>query len=132
MLSLIVLFLFGLGVAFFALQNTAGVMVNFGNMHIAGMPLFAVVVGSILFGLFISWMISLIDGVFSAVSMHGKNATIHDYQKTVNRLQERIHNLEIDNAKLQGEREEPEVIQEPVSQPQYRPSIFQRMRHSLS
>ncbi len=100
MLGLILLVVFGLGVSFFATQNTSSVHILFGSYRINEIPLYIIVVGSLLLGVFISWLISLVDSFSSAFTLHGKDSEIKRMSKTIERLHEEMHDLEIENTHL--------------------------------
>lgn len=135
MTALILLFVFGLGVAYFAMQNTYPVTVTLFGIPFPGVQLYLVVIGAILFGLVIAWLVSMINSIPSFFTLRNKDAAISQSQKTINDLKEEIHELEVKNARLKGENEaEPVVVEESVENPKVysNPSFFQRMRHSLS
>ncbi|MDE2025538.1 MAG: DUF1049 domain-containing protein [Patescibacteria group bacterium] len=129
MLSLIVLIIFGMGAAFFATQNTGTVHVLLGNFMLSGVPLYIVVIGSILFGVFISWLISLIDSFSTIFTLHGKDVLLKKSQETVEKLQEKNHQLEEEVSRLSKEtksatnRDEEEI--------QHAPSLFPSLKQRL-
>jgi len=128
MLSFILILVFGLLVAFFAGQNTAPVAINFPNYQLPAVPLYVIIVSSMLIGFIISWLVSLIDGLFTAFVLQGKDSAIRNSQKRASRLEEKIHDLEVENARLKGENKEPIVV-EHEEQRDIRPSFFGRFRH---
>jgi uncharacterized integral membrane protein len=103
MLSLIVAILFGLGLTFFAFSNSISVPVAFAGIQLSAIPLYMVVVFSVLAGIVMAWFISAIDGISSHMELRGKNHRINDDQKAITALQERIHNLEVENARLKSD-----------------------------
>ena len=103
MLSLIVVFIFGLAVAFFATQNTRGVNVTLANSELSGVPLYVVVLISILLGLLMGWIISLVSSISSFFRLRGKDAQIQQTQSSVQNLERKVHDLEIENARLQSD-----------------------------
>jgi uncharacterized membrane protein (DUF106 family) len=131
--ALILLVIFGLGTAYFATQNTGNVHVLFGNYLISGVPIYVVVIISILFGVFISWLISLVDSFSAFNTIHSKDSEIRKAQKTIEVLQEEKHNLEIENIRLKGEGRVTEHIVEDEKEraKSYKPSFFQNLRHSF-
>ena len=126
------LMLFGLAVAFFAGQNTYPVTIELANYRAAGIPLYIVIVGSLILGFFISWIVSLIDGAFTMFAMRGKDNTIRDSKRLVGSLESRVHDLEVENARLRGEKhEQTQVYNEEQDSNDYRPSFFERLKHSF-
>ncbi len=103
MFALIVLFVFGIGVAFFATQNTQSISITFANYSLTGIPLYIIVLVSLLLGFAVSWIISLVDVISSAFKIHGKESTIKDANKQISELTKRVHQLELENERLKTE-----------------------------
>lgn len=104
MLLLIVLLVFGLGVAYFAMQNTTVVMLNlFGNI-IPGVPLFFVVIGSMLVGFVVAYVIYVAHSVTSGVKMWGKEMKIKEVEGRASTMEERIRELEAENQLLRAKK----------------------------
>lgn len=101
MSTLIVIVLFGLGFAFLATQNTAVAAFNLLG-YTWTLPMYMIVSGALLVGFFVSWIVSSISALGTWSNLHGKDSEIHASQKTVEQLQGRIRELELENAKLQG------------------------------
>src|SRR5258708_39694239 len=102
MATLITLVVFGIIAALFANQNNSGATIYLGSTTLQNIPLYLVVLGSMLVGLIMAWVINLIEGVFTGVKILGKNQAIKSGQKELEKLQGKIHELEIENAKLKG------------------------------
>lgn len=103
MFALIILVIFGLGMAFFATQNTIPTSISIANYRFTGIPLYMIAIGSLLLGVFISWIISITDAFSSTLAIHGKDSKIKDADRAIENLKEEIHELEIENARLKGE-----------------------------
>ncbi len=103
MLALIVLVVFGIGVAFFATQNTQTISITLGNYPLTGVPLYLIVLVSLLLGFVVSWIISLVDVISSALKIHGKESAIKDANKQISELTKRVHQLELENERLKAE-----------------------------
>ncbi len=103
MFALIVLVVFGIGVAFFATQNTQTVSVVVGNYSWTGIPLYLIVLGSMLLGFVVNWIINIVNGISSAIKVHGKESTIKDANKQIAELTKRVHQLELENERLKAE-----------------------------
>ena len=103
MFALIVLFVFGIGVAFFATQNTQAIPLNFATYSLSAIPLYLIVLVSLLLGFAVSWLIGLVDVISSAFKIHGKESTIKDANKQISELTKKVHQLELENERLKGE-----------------------------
>lgn len=133
MLSLILLFLVGLAMAFFATQNTAGTAITIAQSTFRGIPLYVVVIGSILVGIVVSWLISLSNALSSTMTLHRKDSTIRDAQTTIDRLKKENHDLQLENARLA--RKDNTTVREKEVQDDTaevdNPSPLQRIKYSL-
>ena len=103
MFALIVLVVFGIGVAFFATQNTQTISITLANYPLTGVPLYLIVLVSLLLGFVVSWIIRLVDVFSSALKIHGKENTIKDDNKQISELTKKMHQLELENERLKGE-----------------------------
>lgn len=103
MFSLILLVLVGLGFGYFATQNTQQITLTLANAPVAGIPLYIVIGITLLIGFAICWIISLSDTFSSFLTIRGKNSKIKSSDKDITNLTKRVNQLEIENAKLQGE-----------------------------
>lgn len=100
MLVLIASIVFGVVIASFAIQNTAGVTINFGQYTFSKVPLYMVAIGSLLLGLVIAYLISLIDEFSHVLKIHGKENALKEAKKSVAELTKRVHQLELENVRL--------------------------------
>lgn len=103
MFALIVLIVFGIGVAFFATENTQPVSITLARYPFTGIPLYLIVLGSLLLGFVVSWVISLVDVISSALKIHGKDSAIKDGNKQITELNKKLHELELENERLKAE-----------------------------
>ncbi len=131
--SLILLIVFGLGVAYFATENTATVHILLGNYLLQGIPMYIVVVGSILLGVFISWLVSFVNNFSSYFAIHGKEAALKKSHEEITNLQQEKHDLQLELAHLKGEKhiEEERKEEEPEERVNNSPSLLQHVRHGL-
>ncbi len=92
-------------------------------------PLYMVVVGSLLLGIFISWLISFVNTFSTFFTLHGKDAELKKSYETITKLQERNRELEMDIAHLEGEKNIPieKENEEIVSQP----SLLHHMKRNF-
>ena len=123
--------IFGLGTAYFATQNTGLVHMSFGNYLISGIPLYIIVVGSILLGVFVSWLVSIVDSFSSTRIIYGKDNALKKASQTIEELRIENHSLEMENAKLKGELSGITTEEERGKDLNVKPSFFQRVKHSF-
>jgi uncharacterized integral membrane protein len=115
MIAVIILMLmFSLGIAAFATENTAGVVVKIFGMTWSSTPLYVIVIGSLLIGLLIGWGISMFNTLTNSITLRNKEAEIKDSKKTIADLTRRVHHLEVENSRLKDEHpeEKPTVHEE--------------------
>ena len=98
--TLILLVLFGILVALFATQNTAPASIVVASYMLKDVPMYLIVLGSLLVGLLVSSIISMVNSISSSFTLHGKNAKIKETKKTLVELTKQIHQLELENARL--------------------------------
>ncbi len=134
MLALIILIIFGLGTAYFATQNTGFVHIILGSYLIQGIPLYIIVVGSILLGVFISWLVNIVDSFSSARVNYGKDTALKKAHETIEELREETHSLEMENARLKGElsgSSNVHYINNSKENKDIKPSFLHRVRQSF-
>jgi uncharacterized integral membrane protein len=131
MFSLIILFIFGFMAAIFAVQNTQLTSVQFGQYGFTDLPLFAVVLGAVLLGVFVSWLISLTGNISASMTLRGKDAQIRDTKAKIQRLEDKNHELALENERLRGDdHTEPVVTHEPEEHRTVNPFVKIRQRFS--
>lgn len=108
MLILILFIVFGSIVAYLAQHNLMRVVLNVGPYTFSDIPLFYVIVGSILTGLLIGYIIYIIHTTLLNFKLRGKDKKIRESTDEVANLTKRIHQLELENAKLAKNSEEDE------------------------
>lgn len=135
MFALILLVIFGLGMAYFATQNTGVVHILLGSFLFSGIPLYVIVIGALLLGIFISWLISMTDSISTSLTIHGKEHDLKKAQEKIEKLEGENHTLSVEIARLKGLEELEEVEKHEVKESQNlssHPSFFQHMRQSFS
>lgn len=131
MFSLILAIFFGLGLTYFAFQNSVGVPVSFANYDLPAIPLYLIVTLAVLAGILMAWFISAVDGMSTYMRIRQKDSVINNDKKEINSLQEKIHLLEKENTSLKGNNSnilhdrEGEATKE--NGDLRKPSIFQRL-----
>ena len=109
MLTLIILVLFGILTAFFATQNTALVTITLASYTFKGIPLYLIVLASLLLGLVLSSLLSLANSIVSSFTIRGKDVKIKETKQTVTELTKRIHQLELENEHLKTKEEDAQI-----------------------
>jgi len=109
MLIIILLLVVGTILVYISKFNFMPVSVNLGFYTFSNIPLFYVIVGSLLFGLILFYVVYLIRAVSSSFKLRGKNKEIKKNKDEVLELTKRVHQLELENEKLKnGSSVEPE------------------------
>lgn len=103
--AIILAVLIGLGIAFFATQNTQGITVHLINYSWKAVPIYVVMACSLLLGLMLAWILSVAQSLSSYFSLHKKDDKIKQANKTIAELTKQVHNLELENAKLDPEKD---------------------------
>lgn len=106
MLTFILLLILALGFGYFATQNTLSIPITLANYTLSNVPLYMVIGVTFLLGLSLSWLNSLLDSFSSAMKLRGKDSAIKGSKRTINDLTKQINQLEIENAKLKGRKEQ--------------------------
>jgi len=100
MLSLILLLIFGSIIAVVSMQNTMRVTVTFFNYSLSGLPLFYVIIGSLLLGILAAYCLYSVHSIASALTIRGKDQKIKQEQRELTELAKQVHQLELENARL--------------------------------
>lgn len=90
----------GSGIAYFATQNTNLISLHLGPYLTPEVPLYFVIIGTLLLGLLLSWIFSLVNSISSKMTLHGKENEIKKDEKTIAELTKEIHQLELENTRL--------------------------------
>jgi uncharacterized integral membrane protein len=101
-ITLISLVLFGIIVSYLAIQNTSLVVLNFAGYSFSNIPLYLVILLSLLVGFLVAGVLSSINSMFSAFKIMGKNNAISSSHKEVESQKEKIHELELTIAELKA------------------------------
>lgn len=133
MITLLLLGIIGLTMAFFATQNTSQVTIVIGTYTLYGVPLYLLAIGSLLLGIALSWLINVTDTIATMFALRGKDSAIHTANRTIESLKREINELEVENARLNGEQHDQAAEEEREKQTaQARPPLLNRLKHSLS
>lgn len=109
MIILILFLTAGSILAYLSRDNLIPVSVKLGTYTFSDVPLFYVIIGSLVTGLVLSYLISLIHDISHALLIRGKEKEIKQNKNEVLELTKRVHQLELENEKLKHySRVEPE------------------------
>lgn len=75
------------------------VSVNFGTFIVPNVPLFYVIIGSVLFGLILSYLVHLVSSVSASLTLRSKDNELKKEKQEVLELTKRVHQLELENEK---------------------------------
>lgn len=102
MAILILLLVFGAIMVYLAQNNLQLVTLRLGPYVFSGIPLFYVIIGSLIAGLLIAFLIYVVDSVFTGITMRRKDNKIKETKSDVVELTKRIHQLELENERLKN------------------------------
>lgn len=100
MLAIILLLVVGSVLVYLSKFNFMLVSVNLGMYIISDIPLFYVIIISVLVGLVLGYLAYLFHAVGNSYRLRGKNKEIEKNKDDVLELTKRIHQLELENEKL--------------------------------
>lgn len=113
MFTLILLVILALGFSYFATENTQLSTITLAGYKMAQIPLYVLIGITLLIGLSLSWLISLLDSLAVAMKIRGKEHVIKDAKDTIRDLTKKVNDLEIENAKLSvrtGKNQDPDSM----------------------
>ncbi len=102
MLIIILLLVVGSILVYISKFNFTPVSVNLGLYTFSNIPLFYVIVASLLFGLVLSYLAYLIHTISISFKLRGKDKEIKKDKDVVLELTKRVHQLELENEKLRN------------------------------
>jgi hypothetical protein len=102
MLILILLLVIGGIMAYLAQNNLMLVTLHLGTYVFSGIPLFYIIVGSLLTGLVLAYLIYLANSILTAFIMRGKDNKIKQANSEIVDLTKQIHQLELENERLKN------------------------------
>ena len=100
MLTIIFSLIVGSLLVYISRFNFQPVSLNFGFTVFSGVPLFYVIVGSLLIGLILSYLMYIVNSISNSFVLRGKNCEIKKNKAEVLELTKRVHQLEIKNERL--------------------------------
>lgn len=94
--------LFASAVAYFATQNTRPIEIHIANYSFTGLPLYFIVLVSLLVGLLFSWLITFIQSISSTFTLHDRENALRETKRSNAELLKRVHQLELENTRLKA------------------------------
>jgi putative membrane protein len=88
-------------VAFFATQNTAPTSITIATYSLKDIPMYLIVLVSLLIGFILSSLINLKKIISSALTISSKDMEIKDADHMISELTKRVHQLELENTRLE-------------------------------
>ncbi len=99
MVVLILLLVVGSVLVYVSKFNFVPVTVNLGFYTFLNIPLFYVIIASVLFGLILSYLVYLVRAISTSFTLRGKNKEIKKEKEEVLELTKNVHQLELANEK---------------------------------
>ena len=103
MLTIISTLAVSLVVAYLATQNATLVTLHFGHTVLADIPLFFVVLLSMLFGTLVASVVTIANAIKSKWTIFGQKGQLNKSYKTMGELRQRVSELEGENNTLRGQ-----------------------------
>lgn len=103
MLTLVVTVFFGLGFALFATQNTGPVDVFIGPYTIPNVPIYLVILASIVIALLVCGFLYLLKSLSSSLTIREKEEELKKTKSEMAEVTKTAHKLELENTKLKAE-----------------------------
>ena len=102
MLILILLLVVGGAMAYLSQNNLEPATLHVGTYAFSGVPLFYIIVGSLLTGLVLAYLIYFVNSIFTALTMRGKDKKIKQEASEIVDLTKQVHQLELANERLKN------------------------------
>lgn len=103
MLLLILLLIIGSGLAYVSHYNFMPVSLHLGPYVVSDVPLFYVIIGSLVTGLLLSYVAYLINSLSASLALRAKDQELKRNQEEILDLTKRVHKLELENKKIKKE-----------------------------
>ena len=104
MVVLIVGVILGTAIGYFATQNTTPVTIRVGEYAFADIPLYLIIVGSLVTGVIVSWILYLAKILSTGGTSYGRDyAAMKRARRVAADLEQRVHELEAENVQLRSD-----------------------------
>lgn len=87
---------------YLAQNNLTLVTLRLGTYVVPGIPLFYVIISSLLTGLILAYLVYLVNSIFTNFSMRRKDKAIKHGKSDIVDLTKQIHKLELENERLKN------------------------------
>jgi hypothetical protein len=87
---------------YLAQSNLMLVPLHLGTYVFSDIPLFYIIIGSLLIGLVLAYLLYLVNSIFTAFTMHKKDNKIKQGKNEIVDLTKQIHKLELENERLKN------------------------------
>lgn len=87
---------------YLAQNNVMPVTLSLGNYVFPGIPLYYVIIGSLITGLGLAYLIYFVNSIFTGLAMRRKDNKIKQGKNDIVDLTKHVHQLEIENEKLKN------------------------------
>lgn len=102
MLILILFLIFGSAMVYLAQNNLTPVTLRLSTYVFSGVPLFYIIIGSVLTGLGLAYLSYLVSSIFTGFTIRGKDKKIKQGNNENIDLTKQIHQLELENERLKN------------------------------
>lgn len=102
MLTFILVLFLAIIFGYFATQNSQSTAISLSGYRFPSVPLYIVIGITLLLGLGFSWVIGLVNGLATSMKLRGKDHAIKNANQSINDLNKKINQLELENANLKG------------------------------
>jgi len=102
MFTLILFLILGSAMVYLAQNNLTPVTLHLSTYVFSGIPLFYIIIGSLLTGLGLAYLSYLVGSIFTGFTIRGKDKKIKQTKDEIVDLTKRIHQLELENERLKN------------------------------
>jgi len=111
MIVLIATLFFSAFIAFLATQNSELVTLHFITYTWTGIPLYLVMLASLITGLLFAWLFHVLKAISYSMKLKGKNKALKEGKLENLELTKKVHKLELENSKLSVQEGDEKVIE---------------------
>lgn len=108
MLNIIILLMAGSVFAYISKDNLTPVTLNLAHYTFADIPLFYVIVGSLLLGIVFAYIVQILGSISTALELRSNKQEIKSSKDEILELTKRVHQLELEKEKLKHGK--PEIV----------------------
>ena len=110
MFAFIFAFLFSVGVAYFATQNTSRLTLHLATYVWSGIPIYILVLGSLLAGFLFACIFQILNSISSSAKIKNREHALKEEKKANLELIKHVHQLELENTKLAAKEGDKDVL----------------------